>query len=192
MKIVKYGQFIKENFQETPEEYVGIALKQIKRKIDSLFEEENGSEDKVETLDDARNKGAKKAKGDKMSFKDLNLKLESSEISKYSKQYDSVTIKFSDAKWLYNLFIMIKLEDAIPSDKEKDFSYKDIKKCFIKFKKYDKNKDFELIGQITKTVEVSKIDEDLLIELKIELDKDFGDGDEEEFEIETENEGPEE
>ena len=70
-----------------------------------------------------------------------------------------------------------------PKDAEKDFSADDIKMAFIKFKKYDANTD-DLIGQITKNVEIKKIDEDFLVDLKIELDDEFSD--DEEFEIETE------
>ena len=186
MKIIKYNQFVKENFHDQPEQYVSTALQQIKNKIDSYFDEkgDESEEGKVQTLDDARNKGAKKAKGDRMSFKDLNLRLESSEISKYSKQYDSVTFVFTDGNFAYNLYIMIQLKDAIPEDQEKDFSWKDIENCYIKFKKYDSNKNMELLGQITKTVKIKDLDEDKLIEFKIELDKDFGSEDEE-FEIET-------
>ena len=43
---------------------------------------------------------------------------------------------------------------------------------------------FEVIGQITKNVKIKDIDEEFLIDLKIEIDDKFGD--EEEFEIETE------
>jgi hypothetical protein len=55
--------------------------------------------------------------------------------------------------------------------------------AYIKFKKYDANTD-DLIGQITKNVEIKKIDEDFLVDLKIEIDDKFGE--EEEFKIETE------
>jgi len=184
MKIVKYKQFVLENFQDTPETYVSTALQQIKTKIDSYFGESEGEPEKVETLADAQAKGEKKEKGDKMNFKDLNLRLESSEISKYSKQYDSVTFKFTDAKYFYNLFVMIQLKDAIPEDKEKDFSWKDIENCYVKFKKYDQDKNNELIGQVSKTIKIKDLNEDKLIELKLELDKDFGEEDEE-FSIET-------
>ena len=118
-----------------------------------------------------------------MSFKDLGVRLESSEISKYSKMYDNLTIKFLDSNAWYNLYIAIDLKEALPKDPNKDFSYEDIAKCFIKFKKYDLDTN-EVIGQITKNVDMKKIDEEFLIDLKIEIDDKFGD--EEEFEIETE------
>ena len=118
----------------------------------------------------------------KMSFKDLGVRLESSEISKYSKMYDNLTVKFSDDEATYNLFIAIDIKDALPKDATKDFSHKDIEKCYIKFKKYNLD-TFEVVGQITKNVEIDKIDEEFLIDLKIEMDDEFGD--QEEFEIET-------
>ena len=161
MRIIKYIQFVKENFQDPPETYVTTALQQIKTRIDSYFESsEDESEEKVQTLGDAQARGEKKEKGEKMSFKDFNLKLESSEISKYSKMYDSVTFKFTDGRYLYNLYVMIQLKDALPNQGEqteqvegqppaptteskKDFSWKDIENCFVKFKKYDQDKNMQ-------------------------------------------------
>jgi hypothetical protein len=69
-------------------------------------------------------------------------------------------------------------------DKKENFSDKDIKNCIIKFKKYD-IEHFELIGQIgPKKTKIEDINEELLVDLKIELDEEFGESDEE-FEIET-------
>jgi hypothetical protein len=176
---------------DTPESYVEVALKQIKRKIDKMFEfqeNEDQPEDQSMSEEDDNSKSVKRAKSEskdrsKMSLKDLGVRLESSEISKYSKMYDNLTVKFSDDDATYNLYIAIDLKEALPKDATKDFSYKDIEKCYIKFKKYDLD-TFEVIGQITKNVEIKKIDEEFLIDLKIEMDDEFGD--EEEFKIETE------
>lgn len=192
MKIRKYTDFINEEIiNDTPESYIEIALKQIKKKIDKMFDFQEG--DNIESSEQEESnkeeKSIKKAKkeGDKekskMSFKDLGVRLESSEISKYSKLYDNLTVKFSDDDATYNLFIAIDLKDALPKDATKDFSYEDIKMCYIKFKKYNLD-TFEVVGQITRNVEVKKIDEEFLIDLKIEMDDEFGD--QEEFEIETE------
>ena len=191
MKIRKYVDFLNEELNDTPESYVEIALKQIKRKIDKMFEfqeNEEQPEDQPMSEEDENSKSVKTAKAEskdksKMSLKDLGVRLESSEISKYSKMYDNLTIKFSDDDATYNLYIAIDLKEALPKDATKDFSYKDIEKCYIKFKKYDLD-TFEVIGQITKNVEIKKIDEEFLIDLKIEMDDEFGD--EEEFKIETE------
>ena len=120
---------------------------------------------------------------DKITFKDLMVTIENSEISKYSKNNDSLTITFSDSDFMYKLIILINIKQGLPTDKEKDFSFKDVKKCFLKLKKYDIN-TYEIIGEISKNVDISKIDEQFLIELKIELDESFSD--DEEFEIETE------
>lgn len=194
MKIRKYIDFINEEFNDTPESYISIALNQIKKKIDKMFEFQEGGEEPIERSKE-KNKSIQKAKSDSrdksgMSFKDLGVRLESSEISKYSKMYDSLTVKFSDDEATYNLFIAIDLKEALPKppepgseeEKEKDFSYEDIKKCYIKFKKYNLD-TFEVIGQTTKNINIKDIDEDFLIDLKIEIDEKFGN--EEEFKIET-------
>lgn len=187
MKIKKYLQFIKEEIiNDTPETYIETALKQLKRKIDNMFEFQEGEDEESELA--KKEKSIRKAKEQgkdksKMSFKDLGVRLESSEISKYSKLYDNLVIKFIDDEAWYNLYIAIDYNDAIPKDKEKDFSYEDIKKCYIKFKKYDLDSN-DVIGQLTKNVDIKDINEEFLIDLKIELDDKFSD--EEEFKIETE------
>lgn len=180
MEIKKYREFLFENLQDTPENYISIALNHIKKKIDQLFDgyEPQSDPDIVLKADEIE-----KIKSGKMSFKDLGIRLESSEISKYSKVHDSLTVKFSDESNTYTLILMIELKEAIPEDKEKDFDpLKDIEKCFIKFKKYDLN-TFNIDGQITKNVKIKDIDEDFLIDLKIEIDDKFGEV--EEFGIET-------
>ncbi len=192
MKIRKYSEFINEEIMnDTPESYVEIALNQLKKKIDKMFEFQEGESDANEPADELekdKSKSIQKAKSEskdksKMSLKDLGVRLDSSEVSKYSKMYDSLTIKFTDDGATYNLYIAIDIKDAMPKDATKDFSYEDIEKCYIKFKKYDLD-TFEVIGQITKNIEIKKIDEEFLVDLKIEIDDKFGD--EEEFEIETE------
>jgi hypothetical protein len=177
MRIIKYSEFIKEEFNDTPEQYIEVALNKIKKRIEKMFDYEDLEEDpdRVIKLDDVRKKDEEEKK---VSFSDLGLRLESSEISKYSELYDSLTVKFTDDLATYNLWIMIELKEGISKDPNKDFSNGDVKKCFIKFKKYDKV-TFDVIGQITKTVEIDKLDEDFLVDLKIELDEEFGDeGDE--------------
>lgn len=183
MRIYKFTDYIKEEFNDTPEEYIGTALNKLKRKIEKMFEFQEDVEEDSETKNKTVKQAKEGGKEDKMSFKDLGVRLESSEISKYSKLYDSLTVKFSDDVAFYTLIIMIDLKEALPKDPNSDFSDKDIKKCYIKFKKYDIDV-FEIIGQITKNVEIKKIDEEFLINLKIELDEDFG-SEEEEFKIET-------
>ena len=189
MKIRKFIDFINEEFNDTPESYIAVALSQIKKKIDAMFEYQEAEANDEPSEPKKKSKSIKKAKNDSreksgMSFKDLGVRLESSEISKYSKMYDSLTVKFSDDNATYNLFIAIDLKEAIPKDPEKDFSDDDINKCYIKFKKYNLD-TFEVIGQLTKNVKIKDIDEEFLIDLKIEIDEKFG-GDEEEFEIEHE------
>lgn len=180
MKIIKYGDFIKENLQDTPENYIAIVLNKLKKKLDKIFDYREDSDDTVLKPEELQ-----RVKSDKMTFKDLGVRLESSEVSKYSKLYDSLTVKFSDDQNTYTLIIMIDIKEAIPEDKEKDFDpLEDVKKCYIKFKKYDLD-TFEILGQVDKNVKVKDIDEDFIIDLKIEIDEKFGES-EDEFEIETE------
>jgi hypothetical protein len=185
MKIRKYIEFIKEELQDTPESYISTALSKLKRKIDKMFDsDEDDSPDFSKNPEDLKRRNS-----DKMSFKDLGVRLESSEISKYSKLYDSLTIKFTEGNdgeqgaSTYTLILMIDIKEAIPEDPDKDFDIDDIKKCYIKFKKYNID-TFEIIGQISKNVKIKDINEDFLIDLKIEIDDKFSDN-EEEFEIET-------
>ena len=97
--------------------------------------------------------------------------------------YDNIKLIFSDSESRYDVSFTIDLKDAVNKDTEKDFSDDEIDKCFVKFKKYDAD-NFSLVGQLTKTVKIKDVDEDLIIGLKIDLDKEYG-VDEEEFEIQT-------
>lgn len=187
MKIIKFLDYIKEGI-DTPESMVEMRLKEIKSKLDKVFDYDVEVPDEDVVL---RPEDLEKTKGDKLTLKELGIELESSEISKYSKLYDSLTIKFSDDQNTYTLIIMIDLKEATNSnnneedeDEVKDKSPEDIEKCYIKFKKYSLDKLSEIVGQITKTVDIDDLDEDFLIDLKIELDEKFGD--EDEFKIETE------
>jgi hypothetical protein len=181
MKVVKFLEFIKEELMfDTPETYISTLLSKLKIQIDKMFDFEKVKPNTGEKSISQAKKDSKEK--DKMSFKDLGLSLESSEISKYSKLYDSLTVTFRDDNFMYTMIIMIDIKEGIPKDKEKNFGIDDIENCYIKFKKYDLD-NIELIGEISKNVKVKDIDEEFIIDLKIELDDTFGD--EEEFEIET-------
>jgi len=188
MNIIKFRQFINENLHDTPEEYIKIALNKLKRKIESYFEDNNpiDDEENLVKMSDALKRGKdKEKKKSEISFMELGLSLESSEFSKYSALNDSVKFIFSDEKYRYDLTITIPLEEAKIDSEEKNFDDKDIKGCNVKFKKYDIDNNFELVGQISKNIEIKDVDENLIIELKIQLDEEFG-GDDEKLEIETE------
>jgi hypothetical protein len=183
-KIWKFVDFIKEELSDTPESYIEIALRQLKKKIDSMFELEPDEEnDDIKSIKKAKEDSKKK--GSKMKLSDLGVELESSEISKYSKTHDTLTIKFTDANATYALIISIEIKEGISKDPAKDFTFEDVENCFLKFKKYDID-TFEIIGQVTKNAKIEDIDEEFLVDLKIELDEKFGDEDEEDFKIETE------
>ncbi len=172
MEIKKFVDFIRESISDTPEEYIKMELTKLKRKIDGFFEkkEEESDGNKVSNMSDALKKGKDQEKSEKtISFSELGLQLQSSEISKYSALYDNLVVKFSDDEFLYNLYVTIPLKEAVP---EEDGESKNIKKCFLKFKKYDLD-HFDLIGQITRNTDIDKIDEDYLVSLKIDLDDEF-------------------
>jgi len=184
MKIARFIDFIKEEFSDTPESYIETALRQLKKRIESMFEEEREEPEADDRVSVAKAKANAKGKKEKMSFSDLGVALESSEISKYSKVNDSLTIKFTDPEATYSLIIMIEIKEGISKDPAQDFSFEDVENCFLKFKKYDLD-TFEVIGQVTKNAKIADIDEDFLVDLKIELDDKFS-GEGETLEIETE------
>jgi hypothetical protein len=186
MKIIKFQEYLKENVYDTPEEYVKTALQKIRLKIKSYFdepEEREPGEENLIKMSDALKKGEKKEKDkSKISFSDLGLTLVDDEFSKYSALNDNIKFYFEDTdKSRYDLYISIPLEEAIIKDKTKDFSYKDVKRCYIKFKKYDE--DGTVYPVLTKNVEIETIDDNFLVDLKIEYDENFGK--EENLEIEV-------
>lgn len=158
MKITKFTDFIREEIiNDTPEQYVATALGLIKKSVDSAFFREEGVP----------------AEEGKSHLEDIGVRLESSEISKYSKLNDTLTVKFSDDEATYSLIFTIGLSEAIPQDKTKTFTHKAIKNCYIKFKKYDID-TFDITGQLNKNIEIlwpkSKSDE-----LQFEIMKDESD-----------------
>ena len=171
--IKRFNQFIKEELTDTPEAYVTEALMKLKKRIEKMFGSKEGEE--IKKMSDKEK--------DKASFEDLGLELNSIELANSPKLYDSLTVKFSDTESWYSLYITIDLKDALPKDEE--FNDEDIEKCYIKFKKYSMD-DVELESTITKTVKPSDIDEDFLVQLKLDLDKEEG-GDEEGLEFELED-----
>lgn len=189
MRLKKFSDFSvnedAEPFNDSPETYIDIALNKLKKKIDAMFD---AVEEKKEDISDEKERTPNDAKQDKeqskASFSELGLNLESSEISKYSKLYDSLTVKFSDEKCLYHLYIMMKLEDAIAKEPGTEIKQADVDEAYIVFKKYD-IQSLDIIGQVSKNVKTDEITQDFIVDLKLEVDDDFGD-DAEEFKIETE------
>lgn len=187
MKIIKYSDFINETVA-TIEEYSNSLLSVLKKRIDKMFEfqgePEKGSEQEQMTIKKVNIKSRKDQV--KPTFKEFGVKLDSSEISNKN---NNLTVKFSDDDNTYSIFIKVDTSEvaqdiaAATGEEGKNFSIDDIKKCHITLKKYDIN-TFEIIGQLDKNTEVKGLDEEFLIQLKIELDDMFDD--DEKLEIETE------
>ena len=174
MFIKLYIRNLNENTHDSPEEYIKIRLNKLKVKIEKFFARPEEEEEGVMKMSDALKKGKEnEEKESKLSLSELGLNLETSEFSKYSSMNDNIKLIFTDADARYDLYITIPLEEGLVKDKTKDFSDQDIKKCFVKFKKYSAE-DFRILGQISKNAEIDNIDEDFLVELKIELEDQFG------------------
>lgn len=186
-KVFRFYEYLRENINDVPEQYVENVLRKLKTKFEKMFSTDKVEDGEIKRFGEVRDQEEKK---EKMSLADFNLELQSCEFSKYSKVFDNLRVKFSDEKYLYDLLVTIDLKDAVPQDATKDFTDDDIKTCQVMFKKYDAD-TFELLGKIVKNVDIKDIDEDMLVELKMDIDKEYGE-EEEEFEIETEEETGEE
>jgi hypothetical protein len=181
MKIIKFNNFnrLNEDLNDTPEQYIKGALIKIKNKLEKMFEAPESDQNKIQ------NYSQKQEEESKTSLYKSGLEIESLELSRYSRTLDNVKLKFSDDEFLYDLMVAIDLKEALPKN-GKQFNTDDIKKCFIKFKKYDKHEPGEVLGEITDNVNIDEINEDFLISLKLKLDEESGESSEEEFKIETE------
>ena len=184
MKIIKYTEFILET-TDTIENYSNSLLGVLKKRIDKIFEYQTEPEQGSEQINVKKINITSKKEQNKPTFKEFGVRLDSSEISKKN---SNLTVKFSDDENTYSIFIKIDTSEVandianFPKEDGKDFSIDDIKNCHITLKKYDIN-TFEVVGQLDKNVEVKGLDEEYLINIKIELDDMFGE--EEDFKIET-------
>ena len=175
-RFMEYGR-VNEAHNDPPEQYIKNALLKIKSKLERMFAQSPGGTPEVR-------KFGEKDKSPSTAIADLGVELESIEISRHSRNFENVRVKFSDEQNLYDLMVAIRLADALPSN-DKEFSVDDIDKCVIKLKKYDKAEPGEVLAEIIDNVKVDDIDEDLLVELKLKLDEESGEEPEDEFQIET-------
>jgi hypothetical protein len=168
MKVQKFYEFLFEG--NTPEDYIHDVLTGIERRLLPVFDEEE-----VKKFPD---------------FKNYNLQLQNSKISTYNPVEKSYKLKFTDdAGILYIYTVFINLKDAIPMNPDTDFKLTDIKKAQHSFDKYEElDGRLNLINRIlANTVDPEDINPELLIKLKIDLDKGEVSKEEEEFEIEAES-----
>ena len=97
-KIFKYFEYIKEDNGDalnlTPQTYVETALRNLEQRLRSMFEIDKAEDGKVKRFGEIKDKD-RRDKGE-LSFKDLGLELQSLELSKYSKVFDNVKLKFND------------------------------------------------------------------------------------------------
>lgn len=173
---------------DSPESYITSKLTNIKSKIDNMFSDGNTSDKEMTVNSDDIDKKIKSDDIDGVSFKDLGMNIESSEIGKSTKTHKNLTVKFSDNEFYYSLLFKIDLKQVTGKKREDDeeMTTDMIKKCFVKFKKYSIDDNYSLLGEISKMVKISDIDEDFIVGLKIELDDEIG-GNEDNFSIEYED-----
>ncbi|CAG7581346.1 MAG: hypothetical protein SLAVMIC_00796 [uncultured marine phage] len=171
---------------ENPETIIKNKLTIIKNKIEKMFPTDVEPSGEVTANSDDIDK---KVSSEGMTFQDLGMRIESAELSTQTKTHQNLEIKFSDEDqtYYYTLLVRIDLKQATGDNVEEgeEVTSDTIKRCFIKFKKYQVE-GFELMGELTKNIDIDELDEDFLINLKIELDEEFGGGGEEEFSIEYE------
>jgi hypothetical protein len=173
MRIIKFIDFIKENLNDTPEDYIEQALRNILDKIMEMFPDDNqeDSEDEIISFSDARQRGdEKEAASKKIKFSDYGTKLMDQDLSRES---GILTITIEEDEAWYKIYFMIDIKDAVPTADE-DFESSDIKDCKVKFVKYNNGDKIE--RKISKTLAIDDIDEEKLIELKIEVDGDKVEG----------------
>lgn len=186
-KIFKYFEYIKEDNGDalnlTPQTYVETALRNLEQRLRSMFEIDKAEDGKVKRFGEIKDKD-RRDKGE-LSFKDLGLELQSLELSKYSKVFDNVKLKFNDEEFLYDITFTINMKDAVPQDASKDFDDSQIENCQVIFKKYDLDNFNLVLGPKNKTVKLKDIDEEFLVKLKVEFEEGTSQK-EDEFKIETE------
>lgn len=187
MRIIKYTEFILET--APIESYANDLLAQLKVKIQKMFDYQNqeSTTDDDMTIQKARLSSKNK---NKPTFEEYGLKVESLEMSTKN---NSLTLKFSDDECSYTLYLTVEAAEVAndiadnngedPKEAE-DFKTEDIKKIRISFKKYSNDNVAEILGQIPeRNVDPKEIDEEFIINLKLDVDEKYGDNDE--FEIET-------
>jgi hypothetical protein len=173
--IKKFKDFLLESLSDVPESFVEQRLKEIESKLKNMFDFDKVENGEIKKFGES---------GKSSAFKNLNLELQSLELSKYSKSYDNVKLKFSDEEFLYDFTFTIDLKDAVPKEGEEDFTAEKIEDCHVKFKKYSQAENFDKIGELQETVKIDDINEDLLSEMLAKLEGKSPE--EEEFKIETE------
>ena len=156
-KILKYIEFLKEEKVDTPETYIKGKLMQLDSAIVELFEGESSEEEEEqpETISKGKARDNDRKKKKKLSMVDMGVTLDSHEVSVYSPTDPTLTVKYTDQEGTYDLLISINIADAVPKDPNVNFTSDDVKKLYIKFKKYTID-DIDLIGQTTHNITVDK------------------------------------
>jgi hypothetical protein len=183
MKIRKFYEFIKEDtLNDPPQTYIKSKLQILQNNFNKMFDVANieKTEDEKNSVEKAKENGKRKDDDEKLLS---GFNLTANDISLYSEEFKTITVKFENDIYEYHLILQIPSTEAISKDPNKNIELKDIKNCVITFKKIDKNSS-ENIGSLPKkSFEIEKVNSELIINLINELDELFGS--EEVFKIET-------
>jgi hypothetical protein len=152
MNIKSYIEFNKINESETPENFIKNELSMIKKKIDDMFDDIT------------------------------DMELQSSTLSKSTKDHKNLTVKFYDEINFYTLLFKLELSDIEDIEEMDDAVVEEI---YVKFKKYTME-GMELLSTIDKKVPVDSISDDFISEIKLELDDESNGGDDDDLSIEFE------
>ena len=179
-------------FNDNPESYLKNAMRKLQKKIEALFDDEEGENDVAEFGDPGavigpegivdRSKREEKPKKNKesMTLKDMGAKLESSDIAKSSKTHKSLVVKFTDDEHYYSLYVKVSLKEVLDLiEAGEELNDESVQKAYVKMKKIAID-GFEEVGSLNRNVMMADIDENFIIELKLELDEEDTTGEENE------------
>jgi hypothetical protein len=172
-RILNFWQFVNEDFVDTPENNISTALRDLKEKLEKMFNYYKVDRGEIVKVG---SKEKKEKEESKISFSEMNLELNDLDMSD-----NSLTLQFSDEEYMYSFCFTIDIKDAVPKDPKKDFDFEDIENCQVIYKKYSLENNFELKeGPMEKKCKLKDIDEEFLIKFGIKSK-----GNQEEFKIET-------
>lgn len=186
-------------FNDNPESYLKNALRKLQKKIEALFDNEK-EDNEVEqfgkpeevigpegVVDRSKREDKPKKNKESMTLKDMGAKLESSDIAKSSKTHKSLVIKFTDENYYYSLYVKVSLKEVLDLIEDgEELSDESVQKAYVKMKKISID-GFEEVGNLNRNVMMADIDEDFIIEIKLELDEEGApeeSNDEDDFSIE--------
>lgn len=157
MAIIRFKDFMINESEDnnSPNENVRLALLKVKKRIESYF---------LDTTP-VSEEGAP-------NFNEMGLALECCELDTRTALFDHLIVKFSDEVYSYNLNISVNIKEGVKETEAQLMAD-------VKFKKYLISTT-EMVGQISKESELDQINDEFIMDIKVELDDQFKDSDNDE------------